>query len=84
MSGVTTMLGGGTVVASGEVVPAREAQLGFLVSGRVQTVAVGEGDAVASGQVLSSLVLFTAIYLLLADHHVAIAAGSGTPWRTSG
>ena len=47
--------GGGTVVASGEVVPAREAQLGFLVSGRVQTVAVEEGDAVAAGQVLVTL-----------------------------
>jgi multidrug efflux pump subunit AcrA (membrane-fusion protein) len=51
--------GGGTVVASGEVVPAREARLGFPVPGRVQTVAVEEGDAAESGQVL--MVLETAL-----------------------
>jgi HlyD family secretion protein len=42
----------GTVAASGEVVPAQAAQLSFPVSGRVQTVAVAEGDEVGSGDVL--------------------------------
>jgi len=45
----------GTVAASGEVVPAQEAQLSFPVSGRVQTVTVAEGDAVQSGDVLVAL-----------------------------
>jgi multidrug efflux pump subunit AcrA (membrane-fusion protein) len=45
----------GTVAASGEVVPAQEAQLSFPVSGRVQTVAVTEGDEVQSGDVLVAL-----------------------------
>jgi len=40
------------VVASGEVVPSQETHLGFPVSGRVETVAVNEGDRVEAGQVL--------------------------------
>jgi HlyD family secretion protein len=47
--------GGDTVVASGEVVPAQEAQLGFMVLGRAQTVAVAEGDRVQAGEVLVTL-----------------------------
>ena len=47
--------GGGTVAASGEVVPAQEAQLSFAVSGRVQSVATGEGDEVQSGDTLVAL-----------------------------
>ncbi|MEA3341625.1 MAG: biotin/lipoyl-binding protein, partial [Chloroflexota bacterium] len=47
--------GGGTVVASGEIAPAREAQLGFTVSGRVETVAVAEGDDVQTGETLVTL-----------------------------
>jgi multidrug efflux pump subunit AcrA (membrane-fusion protein) len=47
--------GGDTVVASGEVVPAREAQLGFAVSGRVEKVEVVEGDQIESYQPLVSL-----------------------------
>ena len=46
---------GDTVVASGEVVPAQEAQLGFMVVGRVETVTVAEGDTVAAGGVLAML-----------------------------
>jgi HlyD family secretion protein len=38
--------GGDMVAASGEVVPAREAQLGFAVSGRVERVEVVEGDRI--------------------------------------
>ena len=47
--------GGGTVAASGEVVPAQEAQLSFAVSGRVQSVAVAEGDEVQPGDTLVAL-----------------------------
>ncbi len=46
---------GGAVVASGEVVPAQEAQLGFAVAGRVQTVAVVEGGEVQPDEVLVTL-----------------------------
>jgi multidrug efflux pump subunit AcrA (membrane-fusion protein) len=45
----------GTVAASGEVVPAQGAQLSFPISGRVQTIAVTEGDEVQSGDVLVAL-----------------------------
>jgi multidrug efflux pump subunit AcrA (membrane-fusion protein) len=48
-------VGGDTVVASGEVVPAQEAQLTFTVVGRVETVTVAEGDTVAAGGVLAML-----------------------------
>ena len=47
--------GSDTVVASGEVVPAREAQLGFTVPGRVQSVEIVEGDPVEAGEVLVTL-----------------------------
>ncbi len=46
---------GDTVVASGEVVPVLKAEMGFTVSGRVQTVAVAEGDEVQPGEVLVTL-----------------------------
>jgi multidrug efflux pump subunit AcrA (membrane-fusion protein) len=46
---------GYTVVASGEIVPARKAQLSFMVAGRVQTVTVAEGDEVQTGEVLVTL-----------------------------
>ena len=46
---------GDTVVASGEAVPAQEAQLGFTMSGRVQTVTVTEGEQVEAGQALVTL-----------------------------
>ncbi len=46
---------GGAVVASGEVVPAQEAQLGFAVAGRVQMVAVVEGGEVQPDEVLVTL-----------------------------
>jgi multidrug efflux pump subunit AcrA (membrane-fusion protein) len=47
--------GGGVVVASGELVPAQEVQMGFAVAGRVQTVAVAEGDEVQPHDVLVTL-----------------------------
>jgi HlyD family secretion protein len=46
---------GNPVVASGEVVPAREAHLAFTTAGRVQTVTAAEGDMVQSGQTLVTL-----------------------------
>ena len=42
----------GRVVASGEVLPAQKADLGFSTAGRVQSVAVAVGDSVAAGDVL--------------------------------
>jgi HlyD family secretion protein len=49
---------GGGAVASGEVVPAHEADVSFTVPGRVQSVAVAVGDEVRPGETL--LVLETA------------------------
>jgi multidrug efflux pump subunit AcrA (membrane-fusion protein) len=46
---------GGTVVASGEVVPAQEAELSFTMAGRLEAVVVAEGDAVAAGAELATL-----------------------------
>jgi HlyD family secretion protein len=46
---------GGTVTASGEIVPVQEAQMSFTVSGRVQTLVVTEGDEVQAGEVLATL-----------------------------
>jgi len=43
------------VAASGEVVPAQEAELGFTRQGQVRTIAVAEGDEVEAGQVLVTL-----------------------------
>jgi len=46
---------GGAATASGEVVPARKADLSFPISGRVQTVAAKEGHQVSSGETLATL-----------------------------
>ena len=46
---------GDTVVASGEVVPAQEAQLSLALTGQVQTVAVGVGDEVEPSDLLVTL-----------------------------
>jgi HlyD family secretion protein len=46
---------GSPVVASGEVVPAREAHLAFTTVGRVQTVTVAEGDPAQPGRTLTTL-----------------------------
>jgi HlyD family secretion protein len=53
--GSSVRSGGGAVVASGEVVPAQEADVSFTMSGRVQAVAVAEGDEVQAEQVLVTL-----------------------------
>jgi HlyD family secretion protein len=45
----------GSVVASGVVLPAREAQLAFTVGGNVKSVNVTVGDKVQAGQVLIEL-----------------------------
>ncbi|MCB0114428.1 MAG: biotin/lipoyl-binding protein, partial [Caldilineaceae bacterium] len=42
----------GSAVASGEVLPAQKAQLGFSTAGRVDSVSVAVGDSVAAGDVL--------------------------------
>lgn len=46
---------GGTVTASGIIVPAREATLSFAVPGAIESVAVSEGEKVDAGQVLARL-----------------------------
>ncbi|MGD8969351.1 MAG: biotin/lipoyl-binding protein, partial [Anaerolineae bacterium] len=46
---------GDTVVASGVIVPAHEAQPGFTVPGQVAAVAVAEGDLVEPGETLVTL-----------------------------
>ena len=43
---------GGSVTASGEIVPEQKADLGFAVAGRIQTVMVAEGDQVEAGSLL--------------------------------
>ncbi len=45
----------GLVTASGEIVPAQQADLGFAVTGLVDVVSVKEGDHVQTGQVLVQL-----------------------------
>ncbi len=45
----------GAVVASGQVVPAQEAEASFPVSGRVERVAVARGDEVQPGEALITL-----------------------------
>ncbi len=50
-----SQVSGDTVVASGEIAPAQEAQLSFTVLGRVETMMVTEGDIVAAGEVLAML-----------------------------
>jgi HlyD family secretion protein len=46
---------GGAVTASGEVVAAQEARMGFALAGQVETVEVNLGDEVAAGAPLVSL-----------------------------
>jgi HlyD family secretion protein len=46
---------GGAVTASGEVTSAQEAQMGFAMSGQVETVEVSLGDQVQEGDTLVSL-----------------------------
>ena len=46
---------GSSVTASGEVVAAQEARMGFAISGQVETVEVEMGDEVGEGQSLVSL-----------------------------
>jgi HlyD family secretion protein len=46
---------GGAVTASGEVVAAQEAHMGFALAGQVETVEVNLGDEVAAGDPLISL-----------------------------
>ncbi|NOY98586.1 MAG: efflux RND transporter periplasmic adaptor subunit [Chloroflexi bacterium] len=54
-SGSDQTAGSGSVVASGVIVPAQEAQLSFTIAGRVQSVDVKVGDRVKAGQVLVGL-----------------------------
>jgi multidrug efflux pump subunit AcrA (membrane-fusion protein) len=53
--GIEPRSGGDTVVASGVVIPAHEAQPGFTVPGQVGAVAVAEGDVVEPGETLVTL-----------------------------
>lgn len=46
---------GGTVRASGKVVPAQKAELSFPTTGRVLAMAAGEGDSVQAGALLVAL-----------------------------
>lgn len=46
---------GGGVIASGQVVPAEEADMSFAVSGRVEALAVEVGDTVQRGDVLVTM-----------------------------
>ena len=54
-SAAGSALTGVTVTASGEVVPVQKVQLSFIMAGRIQTVAVAEGDEVQPGQLLVQL-----------------------------
>jgi HlyD family secretion protein len=54
-SGVGARSIGGTVSASGEVVPARDAALSLPTDGVISEVLVAEGDEVEAGQVLARL-----------------------------
>lgn len=47
--------GGGVVKASGNVVPALKADLGFAIAGRLKAVAVDVGDQVEAGELLAAL-----------------------------
>jgi RND family efflux transporter MFP subunit len=51
----TSTVGGGSVSASGEVLPQPRAQLSFPLTGTVKTVAVKAGDTVTAGQPLVTL-----------------------------
>ncbi len=68
-----SQIGGNTVVASGEVVPAQETQLSFTMLGRVETVALAEGDTVAAGEVLAVLET-TLLETQVAQAQAAVAA----------
>ena len=46
---------GSSVVASGEVVPAQQAQLAFATSGNIAAVSVSMGESVTVGQILAEL-----------------------------
>ena len=48
-------LASGTVKASAEIVPARDAHLSFVISGPIKEVTVKEGDTVEAGQILAIL-----------------------------
>jgi multidrug efflux pump subunit AcrA (membrane-fusion protein) len=54
-SGGGSNFGSGGVTASGMVVPAQQAELGFALTGLVQMVSVKVGDRVQAGQVLVQL-----------------------------
>ena len=54
-AGQSSTFTSGLVTASGEVVPAQTADLGFAVTGVVDTVAVKAGDRVTAGQTLLQL-----------------------------
>ena len=62
-----TSAGGETVVASGKIAPARQADVRFTSTGRAETVMVAEGDTVAAGDVLVEL------ETVLLEAHVAQA-----------
>ena len=53
-SPTTASSSGGAVIASGEVVPAEQVQVGFAATGVVAEVNVKEGDLVKPGQILAS------------------------------
>jgi len=55
MAAPDTRSSSGPAVASGEVAPFQETDLGFPMPGRVETVAVNTGDRVEPGQVLVAL-----------------------------
>jgi multidrug efflux pump subunit AcrA (membrane-fusion protein) len=71
--GSASRVSGGTVVASGEVVPAQEAQLSFTMAGRLEAVVVAEGDAVAVGAELATLET-ALLEAQVAQAEVAVAA----------
>jgi multidrug efflux pump subunit AcrA (membrane-fusion protein) len=50
-----TLSSGGSVVASGVIVPKRQANLGLVLPARIQSVDVVEGEAVEEGQILVQL-----------------------------
>ncbi|MCP4537267.1 MAG: HlyD family efflux transporter periplasmic adaptor subunit [Chloroflexi bacterium] len=69
----TSQISSDTVVASGEIVPAQDAQLSFTMLGRVETVAVAEGDTVAAGDMLAVLET-TLLEAQVAQAEAAVAA----------
>lgn len=69
-----TPLPPGTVTASAAVVPARQAQLAFLIGGVVREVPIAEGQAVAEGQTLAVLSSPDLEYAVLQAEDAARAA----------